>query len=249
MKSIKCRLCGERVTRLSYGKHLIKKHSSTVDESGMDAEHLAFFLRTGKEKGVCIMKKYVPSCHVDTGFNPKTNKLHRLCGHPACAQAYREQFKKRMKKTHGKVHLLNEPAQQQKMLASRKISGTYKFQDGKEFPYTGSYEKDMLEFLDLELNWPSADIVDAGDEFVFQYELDGDIHYYIPDKIIPSLGPLILEIKSKENKHYRLREKESGMEDAKREAVQKTGYPYLMVADKNYGEFMQYLEEYRKNLR
>ena len=44
---------------------------------------------------------------------------------------YREQFKKRMIDKYGRVHLLNDPEQQRKMLQNRKISGYVEFKDGK----------------------------------------------------------------------------------------------------------------------
>lgn len=242
MKSFKCKICGYRVNKETYGKHLEKKHSSIVNDSGLTSEHLAFVLRTGKEKSICVAN----NCGAEVAFNEKTKKYNRFCENPRCKKDYRETFLKRMRKVYKKDHLLDDIRHQEKMLGNRRISGSYKFQDGAVFNYVGSYEKDFLEFLDLELNWPSEDIVDAEDKYVFYYKNNGSLSGYIPDKIILSLGPLIIEVKSTENKHYRLRELDSGMEEAKEEAVRKAGYAFLKVADKKYDDFVQYVEDYKR---
>jgi hypothetical protein len=49
---------------------------------------------------------------------------------------------------------------QVKMLANRKISGEYKFQDGGKRTYTGSYEKKCLEFMDKVLGISEGSSVD-----------------------------------------------------------------------------------------
>ena len=58
----------------------------------------------------------------------------------------REEYKKNMIRVKGTYNILNDPEQQQKMLANRKISGKYRYSDGTMFTYTGSYEKKLLEF-------------------------------------------------------------------------------------------------------
>jgi len=48
-------------------------------------------------------------------------------------------FKKRMIGKYGKPYLTNDPEQQKKMLANRKISGVYQWSDGSgALPYTGT---------------------------------------------------------------------------------------------------------------
>ena len=79
------------------------------------------------------------------------------------------------------------------MLMGRKISGVYKWSDRiNNFDYTGSYERDFLEFLDNQLEWTNpTDIMSPGP--TFHYEYNGADHFYIPDFYITSLD-LIVEI-------------------------------------------------------
>jgi ABC-type transporter MlaC component len=60
-----------------------------------------------------------------TKFNTTTGRYERFADERA-REAYREMFKKRMKQKYGKVHLLDEPDQQKKMLSNRSISSEYK---------------------------------------------------------------------------------------------------------------------------
>ena len=123
-----------------YVSHLEKHHEELIPED-MDAWQFSYYLRTGKTHGNCVM------CKKPTKWNPKTHKYNRFCENKKCKEAYRELFKKRMIGRYGKTTLLNDPEQQRKMLANRKISGKYLWRDHvHETPYTGSYEKSFLEF-------------------------------------------------------------------------------------------------------
>ena len=96
---------------------------------------------------------------------------------------------------YGKLHILDDPEQQKKMQANRKIGGIYRWSDNKnQFMYLSSYEKDFLEYLDKKLNWIPSDLV-APSPHNYEYEYNGKKHFYIPDFFIPSLN-LEIEIKS-----------------------------------------------------
>lgn len=188
MKIIKCNYCDAYFDDAdSYVAHLEKKHSEMIPLD-MEPFQFYYFLKTGKKEGKCVM------CGKPTGWNPKTNKYHRFCNDPACKEKYIATFRNRMIGKHGKITLLNDPEQQKKMLANRKISGVYKWsKDGKEVPYTGSYELDFLEFLDLVMDYESSDIMSPSPH-TYYYVYEGKRHFYIPDFFIPSLN-LEIEIK------------------------------------------------------
>lgn len=137
------------------------------------------------------------------------------------------------------------PEQQQKMLANRKISGKYKWSKGNyEFEYVGSYEKDFLEYLDLTLGWENPESIHAPAPQIVYYEYEGKKSFYMPDFYIESMGVngegLIIEIKSKTNKHYRLRDIDR--EKAKDMAMKSSGLNYIKIFDKDYREFSSLIE-------
>ena len=190
-----CPICGKKyIGETVLKNHLLKAHEK--DLHGLSPANVLFNLRNKKSGSNCII------CKKPVTFNEITGKYNRLCENPKCKEAYVKLFKERMKKVYGKEHLLNDAKQQEKMLAGRHISGKLKFADGKEFIYTGSYEKDFLEFMQ-NMEWKSNDLIMPA-PFEIAYKYEGKNHFYIPDAYIPSLD-LIIEIKG-ENNHYQARD-------------------------------------------
>ena len=182
----KCPLCGNAYKEIEdLYLHMEKAHSDMIPEDYTASQYL-YQLKTGKTHGNCVM------CKKPTRWNEKTHKYHRFCDNPKCKEEYREIFKERMIGKHGKVTLLDDPEQQKKMLANRKISGTYTM-NGKELGYTGSYELDFLKMLDILLDWDENDIMSPSPH-TYWYEYEGVRRFYIPDFYIPSLN-LEVEIK------------------------------------------------------
>jgi len=176
-----------------------------------------------------------------TAFNEITGRYERFL--PEEADAYREYFLKNMKHA-GKEDIMNDMNHQKEMLAARRISGKYDFQDGKEFTYTGSYEKKFLEYLDTILNWPSSDIVAPAPQ-IFKYKQeDGSEHYHIPDFYISSLN-LIVNIKSSENKHYRLRDLD--IEKAEDAIIKASGLNYIKIYDNQFDKFLNGINAIKEN--
>lgn len=202
------------------------------------AQHL-FNIRNKKTHGTCIM------CQQETPWNEQTEKYERLCS-STCKEEYREMFKNRMMDKHGKVHLLNDPIQQRKMLENRKISGKYKWSDGKEIVYTGSYEHDFLKFLDLVMNFSSNDVICPAPQTFYYTMSDGIKRFYVPDMFIPSLN-LLLEIKdggSNPNKHPKIQQVDKAKEREKDKVMKmQKKHHYLKVTDKNYSSFLNFLVE------
>lgn len=239
-KKIKCKFC-DRIfkTQDSYAAHLEGRHSDMMPPN-MDGYQFMYFLRTGKTEGKCIM------CGKPTGWNEKTHKYHRFCKNPKCKDKYREQFKSRMIGKYGKVTLLNDPEQQKIMLARRKISNVYQWSDHvHEFVYTGSYEKNFLEFLDHVMWFDPEDIM-APSPHTYYYIYEGKRHFYIPDFFIPSLK-VEIEIKdgsANANTHPKILAVDKVKEALKDEVLKTNGpFNYLKIVNKENQKFFQFLEK------
>lgn len=239
MKIHKCPLCKKKYTeKFALYDHMEVEHPA--DLNGLPPSQIYFNLRNRyplyKGNGKCVMTGK------PTKFNTTTERYERFFDEKA-KEKYREEFKKRMYKVHGKETLLKDPEHQKKMLKNRKISGEYTWSDGKtKFDYTGTYEKDFLNFLDKQLDWENPnDIMAPGPTFIYKHK--GEKHFYIPDFYISSLD-LIIEIKASDNKHYRQRD--IGMERAKDSAMEETKHRYLKVMDKKYNNFMNLLEDIKQ---
>ena len=144
---------------------------------------------------------------------------------------------------YGKVHLLDDPEQQKKMLANRKISGAYVWSDGSsKIQYVSTYELDFLRHLDVDLKWPSSDIM-MPSPHTYSYEYEGKSHYYIPDAFIPSLN-LECEIKSKirmERQNQVSREKEIKKDELMKSCSNVINY--IIIFDKDYTEFNKIIQK------
>lgn len=176
-----------------------------------------------------------------TKFNEITGRYERFL--PEEKELYRQYFLKNMKRA-GKENIMKDMEHQKMMLSHRKISGRYKYSDGVEFTYTGKYEEKFLMYLDTLLNWPSSDIMAPAPQ-IFTYKTsDGVEHAHIPDFYISSLN-LIVNIKSAENKHYRLRDLEiERLEDT---AIKMSSFNYIKIYDNHFEKFAEGIEEIKNN--
>ena len=245
-KVIHCKFCNLILKdEERYAEHISKSHREMMIP-GMEPRQFVYYLRTGKTHGNCVV------CKAETKWNPKTNKYCRFCESPKCKEEYRKTFEDRMIGKYGKTTLLDDPEQQKKMLAARKISGVYQWSDRlKEhrFQYTGSYEKDFLVFLDHVLAFSPEDLM-APSPHVYLYKYEGKDHFYIPDFFIPSLN-LEIEIKDggdNPNNHPKIQEVDKEKERLKDEVLASNGVPfnYLKIVNKSYMKFLVYLEEAKK---
>lgn len=235
-KTFKCPFCEKKyVSKSGLYEHMETNHNEQLE--GLSPAHYYFDYRNKNttHKGLCTQCRKKP-----TEFNEKTEKYNRFCSEK-CKNAYREEFKKRMINKYGKVTLLNDPEMQKKMLANRKISGTYTWSDGTKFTYTGSYEKDCLEFLDKVLNLPSKEVFFPAPQ-IFQYEYEGKNHFYMPDFFL-SCYNIIGEIKGTNN-HYQKRDIEiqNTKEKTVRNSEKELGLHYIIVYDKKYDELLKLIE-------
>lgn len=193
-----------------------------------------YYVLTGKTHGTCVV------CKKDTEWNEETGKYNRFCNNPKCKEIYKEEFRKRMMDKYGKITRMDEPEFFKKALAAKKISGTYKFKDGGELTYTGTYEKDFLQMMDTLLSYKSSDIM-APSPHTYYYMYEGKKHYYIPDFYIPNVN-LEIEIKQNESTHPKILAVDKVKEKLKDEVmIANKKVNYLKLVDKNYEPIIQYL--------
>ncbi len=240
MEKFKCPLCKKSyVVKDALYDHMEREHKE--DLHGLPASQIYFNFKNRydleKKHGKCVMTGK------PTKFNLVTEKYERFADEEA-RLAYREYFRKNMIKRYGKDMLLDEPEHQKKMLANRAISGAYNWTNGQTSSYTGSYEKKFLEFLDLQLNWDNPGDILSPSPVIFPYkDKEGIQRFHIPDFYISSLN-LIVNIKSSENQHYRLRDLET--EITQDLAIQNSKYNYLKLYNNNFERFLEIVNDINK---
>ena len=238
-RRIYCKFCDYFCyTPEDYVSHLEKHHDALIPED-MSPWQFSYYLRTGKTHGNCIM------CKKETTWNDKTHKYNRFCSNPKCKEKYREVFKNRMIGKYGKTHLLNDPEQQKKMLANRKISGEYTWRDRvTKTTYTGSYERNFLEFLDEIMNFDPSDVM-APSPHTYYYMYEGKKCFYIPDFFIPSLD-LEIEIKDggdNANQHPKIQAVDKVKEKLKDEVMTKNHFNYIKITNQQHEKFLDFLSK------
>lgn len=238
----KCPFCSRKYSKkLALYEHMELEHK--IDLQKLPAAQVYFNFRNRyaltKGNGKCVMTGK------PTNFNLTTERYERFADEKA-REKYREYFKKNMKKVYGKTTLLDDPEHQKNMLAGRKISGEYIWADGTKSRYTGSYEKNFLEYLETQLMWNNPSDVMSPAPMVFAYNyLDEVERFHIPDFYITSLN-LIVNVKAADNKHYRLRDIE--IEKLQDEAIIKTGeYNYLKLYDNKFDRFIQVMDRIKES--
>lgn len=223
--------------------HIEKKHGDSIPEGWTPARY-ENYLRTGMTHGTCIVDK------APTDWNESTQKYHRLCNNPECKKIMRENAKKNMINKYGKVHLLDDPEMQRKMIYSKKNSGAYIMEDdsGKEWKimYDSSYGKHFLEMLDNFLNFSPEDIMGPSPH-TYEYIYEGKSHAYIPDFYIPSLN-LEVEIKDggdNPNKMPKIQQVDKVKEKLKDEVMYslRKQVNYIKIVNKDYSGFFQLLSK------
>jgi hypothetical protein len=177
-----------------------------------------------------------------TPFNMVTGRYDRFLQEEK--PLYREIFLKNMKKA-GKEDIMKDMQHQKDMLAARKISGTYIYSDGTKFTYTGSYEKKFISYLDAFLSYPSASIMmPAPQIFTFVDPDTGEEKAHIPDCYLQDIN-CIVNIKSAENQHYRLRDLER--EKAQDDAIKKSKFNYIKIYDNQFTKFLEAIQNFERH--
>ena len=241
-KFYKCPYCDAKLARWAVGNHIELNHEELVPK-GMTANQVGFNTVNKKIEthGCCVV------CKRPTQWNEKNCKYDRLCGRPECREALREKYKKNMIKVHGKFNLLNDPTIQEKMLANRRISDTYRFTDGGRHVYTGTYERKALEFLDKVMGFHSRDILSPGP--TLEYEYKGQKLKWITDIVLIPFN-LIIEVKdggANPNKRQMPTYREKQI--AKETMITNLGkYNYLRLTDNNFEQLLDIIAELKMQM-
>ena len=235
-RKYKCPFCDLKDNRSNLVDHVEKKHQDLIPED-YSAARCVYDYINGKNYGICMICK-----NKVYKWNPKVNKYYNLCDKAECRNKVREIALERHVRVYGKETLLNDPEQQEKMLANRKISGVYTFSDGGKVTYTGKYEKNALEFLDKVLEIPSRDIQSPGP--VLDYEYKGKTHKYISDiYYIPA--NLLIEVKDGgSNPNKRKMDEYREKQTAKEEMITSLGkFNYLRLTDNDFSQILDVLAD------
>lgn len=241
VKYYKCPVCSKKFKTLNgWGNHMDTTHPSERPE-GYSTSRFFYFVMTGKTNGICR------TCKQSTEWNEQSMKYDQYCKNPECKQAYVKIAKQRMIGKYGQVHLLNSPDMQRKMLEHRKISGKYKFYDGTEFEYVGSYEKEFLKMMNTLLQWHTNDIMAPSPHtYYYNYKNPKDksnegVKFYIPDFYIPSLN-LEVEIKQQTSGNKAMNDINRVKETLKDEVMMSNKeINYIKINDNNFTGFFEFL--------
>lgn len=246
MKTFNCPFCKEKMRRELLVKHIEKEHDEVIPE-GFTAYRLVYDIVNDHpdHRGTCTI------CGKPTKWNEKRQKYERLCGDPKCYAAVKKTYQKRMLKVYNKTSLMDDPNHLEKMLAGRKISGKYKWSDGKVFTYTGTYEKNFMEFLDKVLEFKSNEILAPGP--VLNYEYKGKQHMWITDFLILPYN-LIVEIKDggegeNANPNMKYMPSYRKKQVAKEKMITNLGkYSYIRLTNNEFNQFLSLLAELKMNV-
>ena len=246
MKTFNCPFCKEKMRRELLVKHIDKKHDDEIPE-GFTAYRLVYDIVNDHpdHMGHCTV------CGKPTKWNEKRQKYERLCGDPKCYATVKKTYQKRILKVYNKTSLMGDPDHLEKMLAGRKISGKYKWSDGKIFTYTGAYEKNFMEFLDKVLEFKSNEILAPGP--VLKYDYKGSEHMWITDFLILPYN-LIVEIKDggegdEKNPNRRYMPDTRKRTIAKEKMITNLGkYSYIRLTNNEFNQFLSILAELKMNV-
>lgn len=245
-KKYKCPYCDQRFIRSKLHIHIQDKHEDLIPE-GYTALRIAFNTINHKDHGTCII------CKEEAPWNEIKGRYERLCGKESCKEAYKKMVAERNKRIYGTERLQTDPKYnsevQKKALAGRKIAGKYKFDDGGEIAYVGSYERKLLEFLNKTMKCNSEDILSPGPEI--PYIWNDQEHVYLPDFYYIPYN-LIIEVKDggdnknnnpgvKEDNGSRLQAKEKAVKDLNK-------YSYIRLTNNNFGQLLSLMALLKYNL-
>lgn len=229
----KCPFCEKRMTKEKLVDHIEDLHDDMVPEGFTPFRYVFHYVnkRPLDYHGKCT------ECGGPTPWDEKKGRYNRQCDNPKCKESYIRKFEENMMRTKGVTRISGTVEGQEKMLANRRISGTYKFQNGKEKTYTGSYELKALQFMDMVLNIDPDDILAPGP--ILEYMYNGEKHFYISDFYYQPYN-LVIEVKDggahpnkRDMPEYRAKQ------IAKEEYIVKhTTYNYLRLTDNDFSQLL-----------
>ena len=229
----KCPYCDGRFTKQDLIIHVDEKHQEMIPKD-YSAFRVVFDYVNKKPAGY---NGKCTECGGPTGWDENKGRYNRQCSNPKCKESYLKKFENNMKNKLGVERISSTVEGQEKMLANRKISGKYKFEDGVEKTYTGSYEKKALEFLDKVMHCKSDDVITPGP--VLMYEYNGKNHMYISD-IFYKPYDLIIEVKDGGDKPNNREMTEYREKQLKKEEyiIKNTNYNYIRLTNNDFSQLL-----------
>ena len=232
-RRFKCLWCDKRFTKADMVPHIDEVHEDLIPE-GYSALRVVFnYLNKYPMdyNGKCT------ECGGPTRWDEKKGRYDRQCQNPKCKESYIRKFEENMRRKRGVTRISSTPEGQEKMLANRKISGVYKFQNGAEKTYTGKYELHTLEFMDKVMNLNPDDIMAPGP--VLGYNYQNQKHFYITDFYYQPYN-LVIEVKDGgKNPNKRDMPEYRAKQIAKEEfIIKRTNYNYIRLTDDNLSQLL-----------
>lgn len=229
----KCPYCDKRFERRDLVAHVEQKHEDMIPKN-YTAMRLVFNYVNKKPldyNGKCT------ECGGPTQWDENKGRYDRQCQKKACKESYLRKFEQNMMRTKGVTRISATADGQEKMLANRKISGEYTFQDGTKKTYTGSYERKALEFMDKVMEMDPDDIICPGP--VLEYTYEGKTHIYITDFYYQPYN-LIIEVKDGGNNPNKRNMPEYRAKQIAKEKfiIQHTNYNYLRLTDNDFSQLL-----------
>lgn len=239
-RKYRCPYCSYRGTRVDLVYHIQEEHEDMIPENFTPAR-LVFNKLNNKSKGICTV------CGKETEWNEQTWSYKRICSEQ-CKKKYVQLRNERMVKVHGTTNMLKDPEHQIKMLSGRKISGSYKFSDGGVLGYTGTYEKNFLEFMDKVMGFKSEDIISPG--HIIPYKFGDETLSFITDYYLIPFN-LLFDIKpggSNPNTHSGM-EVYNAKQRAKEAQIKKDNkYNYIRLTDNDFSQLISVLMDIKQSL-
>lgn len=234
-----CPYCQKKIPKSKLITHLGRVHNNNLpkDFTPLQTAYHIINNRPYEYHGKCRI------CSKPTFWDENKGRYNFLCGDSNCDKEWVNKMKSTMGDKYGAYRPTSTPEGLKKMLAARRISGTYKFQDGHEFTYTGSYELETLKFLDLVMNVKSEDLQVPGP--VVNYDFQGKTHMYITDMYYIPYN-LIIEVKdggSSPNKNPAMAENRAKQMAKENWIIKKTEYNYLRLTDKDLSQLFNIFAE------
>jgi very-short-patch-repair endonuclease len=225
--------CDNRYTREDLIGHVEQVHSDMIPE-GFTPFRLVFNYVNKKPldyHGKCT------ECGGPTDWDENKGRYNRQCNKPACKASYIKHFEDNMERTKGVKRISSTAEGQEKMLANRKISGKYKFSNGAEKTYTGTYELNALKFMDKVMNINPDDLLCPGP--VLEYEYNNQIHMYITDFFYIPYN-LIIEVKDGGKNPNKRNMPEYRAKQIKKEEyiIKNTNYNYIRLTDNDLSQLL-----------
>ena len=239
-KKILCPFCNRTYEVKSLPSHLDTKHPEDIPE-GFTPLQVTYHLYN---KYPYDYRKACRVCKRPTSWDENKGRYNFLCDDPNCKKKWIEIMKQRI----GNTNPTQTEEGLKKMLASRKISGTYKFTTGGEFTYTGSYELETLKFMDTVLEIKAEDLEVPGP--VLHYEFNNQTHSYITDIYYRPYN-LIIEVKdggNNPNKNQAMVITRAKQLAKEKYIIQNTNYNYIRLTDKNFSQLMAVFADLKLNV-